>query len=122
MDEGLAILSRLWSEESVSFTGAHYQLEEASIAPRPIQKPLPLWVGGSSPKAIERTARWGTGWQAGIDSADPETEGEAEFQVEVERSPSQHAGLTRVEVRVLDPESEQELASLVCLLPTGGGG
>ncbi|MFP6796692.1 MAG: LLM class flavin-dependent oxidoreductase [Pseudomonadales bacterium] len=70
MDEGLAILSRLWSEESVSFTGAHYQLEEASIAPRPIQKPLPLWVGGSSPKAIERTARWGTGWQAGIESAD----------------------------------------------------
>ena len=70
MDEGLAILSRLWSEESVSFSGACYHLEEASIAPRPLQNPLPLWIGGSSPKAVERTARWGTGWQAGIESAD----------------------------------------------------
>ncbi len=69
-DEGLEILSRLWSEDSVSFDGACYRLEDASIAPRPVQQPLPLWVGGSAPQAIERTARWGTGWQAGIDSAD----------------------------------------------------
>ena len=70
MDEGLVILSRLWSEESVSFAGECYQLDGASITPKPVQKPLPLWVGGSSLKAIERTARWGTGWQAGIESAD----------------------------------------------------
>jgi probable F420-dependent oxidoreductase len=69
-DEGLEILSRLWSEDTVTFTGSHYRLEEASIAPRPIQQPLPLWVGGSAAQAVERTARWGTGWQAGIDSPD----------------------------------------------------
>jgi probable F420-dependent oxidoreductase len=69
-DEGLEILSRLWSEESVSFTGTHYRLEDASIAPRPVQQPLPLWVGGSAEQAVERTARWGTGWQAGIESPD----------------------------------------------------
>ncbi len=69
-DEGLEILSRLWSEDSVTFDGSFYRLDDASIAPRPVQQPLPLWVGGSAPQAIERTARWGTGWQAGIDSAD----------------------------------------------------
>lgn len=68
-DEGLEIMSRLWTEESVTFQGSHYRLEDASIAPQPIQQPLPLWVGGSATQAIERTARWGTGWQAGIDSA-----------------------------------------------------
>lgn len=67
-DEGLEILSRLWSEPSVSFIGEYYRLEDASIAPQPLQQPLPLWVGGSAPQAVERTARWGTGWQAGIDS------------------------------------------------------
>ncbi|MDZ7669777.1 MAG: LLM class flavin-dependent oxidoreductase [Gammaproteobacteria bacterium] len=67
-DEGLEIMSRLWSEDSVTFHGRHYRLDEASIAPRPVQQPLPLWVGGSADQAIERTARWGTGWQAGIDS------------------------------------------------------
>ncbi|MEJ2132612.1 MAG: LLM class flavin-dependent oxidoreductase [Gammaproteobacteria bacterium] len=69
-DEGLEILSRLWSQESVTFEGTYYHLDDASISPRPIQQPLPLWVGGSAPQAIERTARWGTGWQAGVDSAD----------------------------------------------------
>jgi len=67
-DEGLEILSRLWAEESVSFDGAYYRLDDASIAPRPLQQPLPLWVGGSAAAAVERTARWGTGWQAGIES------------------------------------------------------
>lgn len=67
-DEGLEILSRLWSEESVTFAGSYYQLDDASIAPRPVQQPLPLWVGGSAAQAVERTARWGTGWQAGIES------------------------------------------------------
>jgi alkanesulfonate monooxygenase SsuD/methylene tetrahydromethanopterin reductase-like flavin-dependent oxidoreductase (luciferase family) len=66
--EGLEILSRLWTEENVSFQGEYYQLDNASIAPRPVQQPLPLWVGGSASQAVARTARWGTGWQAGIES------------------------------------------------------
>lgn len=69
-DEALEILSRLWSEERVSFEGRYYQYREVSIAPRPIQQPLPLWIGGSSPAAIRRTARIGTGWIAGIQSPD----------------------------------------------------
>lgn len=68
-DEGLQVMSRLWREEKVSFHGEYYQLDEATIAPRPVQNPLPLWVGGSAKQAIERTARWGTGWQAGIENA-----------------------------------------------------
>ena len=61
-------MSRLWSEEHVTFQGEHYQLDDATISPRPVQQPLPLWVGGSAQQAIERTARFGTGWQAGIES------------------------------------------------------
>ncbi|MEM8767606.1 MAG: LLM class flavin-dependent oxidoreductase [Pseudomonadota bacterium] len=68
MDEGLEIISRLWTEPSVSFSGEYYQLEEATIAPKPLQAPMPLWIGGSAKAAIERTARWGTGWQAGLES------------------------------------------------------
>jgi probable F420-dependent oxidoreductase len=69
MDESLEIISRLWAEPEVTFHGRHFQLDRASIAPRPIQQPLPLWVGGAAEAAIERTARWGTGWQAGIETA-----------------------------------------------------
>lgn len=69
-DEALTLLSRLWSEERVDFEGEHYRYEGACIAPRPVQQPLPLWIGGSSAAAIRRTAEIGTGWIAGIQSPD----------------------------------------------------
>ena len=69
-NEALTLLRRLWSEESVDFAGEFYRYEGASIAPRPVQQPLPLWIGGASPAAIRRTARLGTGWLAGLMPAD----------------------------------------------------
>jgi len=68
MNEALEIMSRLWTEDEVTFEGKHYQYEKAVVSPRPVQNPLPLWVGGSSDAAIERTAKYGTGWQAAADS------------------------------------------------------
>lgn len=67
-DEALAIISGLWRGDSVTLHGAHYQYNDACISPLPVQQPLPLWIGGSSPAAIRRTARFGTGWQAGFES------------------------------------------------------
>lgn len=64
-DEALEIITRLWREESVDFAGQHWRLTGASIAPRPVQAALPVWIGGGSEAAIRRTARHGTGWQAG---------------------------------------------------------
>ena len=64
-DESLEIIARLWREESVDFAGKHYRLKGASISPKPVQPDLPIWIGGSSEAAIRRTARIGTGWQAG---------------------------------------------------------
>jgi probable F420-dependent oxidoreductase len=65
-NEALELMARLWSEERVTFEGRYYRCSDASICPRPVQRPLPLWIGGSSPAAIRRTARLGTGWIAGI--------------------------------------------------------
>ncbi len=67
-DEALEIITRLWREEGVDFSGQHFTLRNASIAPRPVQPNLPVWIGGASPAAIRRTARWGTGWQAGAET------------------------------------------------------
>ena len=67
-DEALDIIDRLWRGEKVSTDGEYYQYQDAVISPIPVQQPLPLWVGGSSDAAIKRTARIGTGWQAGLES------------------------------------------------------
>ncbi len=64
-DEALEVIRRLWSEERVDFEGRYFRLTGASIAPHPVQPDLPMWIGGSSEAAIRRTARFGTGWQAG---------------------------------------------------------
>ncbi len=64
-DEGLEIIGRLWREDTVDFEGVHFHLSGASISPKPVQSDLPMWIGGSSEAAIRRTARFGTGWQAG---------------------------------------------------------
>jgi probable F420-dependent oxidoreductase len=71
-DEGLDVIRLLWSQDRVDYQGVHYHLSGASIAPKPVQKDLPIWIGGSSEAAIRRTARIGTGWQAG-----PETPAQA---------------------------------------------
>jgi alkanesulfonate monooxygenase SsuD/methylene tetrahydromethanopterin reductase-like flavin-dependent oxidoreductase (luciferase family) len=59
---------RLWREDDVHFTGAHFRLAGATISPKPVQAELPMWIGGSSAAAIRRTARFGTGWIAGAES------------------------------------------------------
>ncbi len=65
-DEALEIMARLWTGERLTFAGEHYRYTHARIAPLPVQRPLPLWIGGSSPPAVRRTARLGTGWLGGV--------------------------------------------------------
>lgn len=67
-DEALTLMQRLWTEEGVTFHGKHYQYDDVTIAPRPVQQPLPLWIGGNSRAAIRRTATIGTGWVSGVQS------------------------------------------------------
>ena len=67
-NEALHILRELWTEEEVTFKGRFYDYQSVSISPRPIQRRLPIWIGGSSPAAVQRTARFGTGWQAGFEN------------------------------------------------------
>ncbi len=67
-DECLALISQLWSQESVTFEGEFFQYKDVSISPRPVQSDIPLWVGGSAEGAIRRTATYGTGWQAGLET------------------------------------------------------
>lgn len=66
-DEALEIIHRLWTEDRVDFEGKHFRLAGATISPKPVQPDLPMWIGGSSPAAIRRTARFGTGWQGGAE-------------------------------------------------------
>lgn len=67
-NEALELIQRLWREDSVTFEGEFYQYTNACISPKPVQPKIPFWLGGSSEAAIRRTARFGTGWLAGLET------------------------------------------------------
>lgn len=55
--EAIELITRLWSEESVSFDGRYYRAEDVSLALRPVRKPRPpLWLGASAIRSVERAA------------------------------------------------------------------
>ncbi len=61
LDEGLDILSGLWSGEPFQFDGEHYHIKQAQFLPTPYQQPrIPVWVGGFWPSKppFRRMARW----------------------------------------------------------------
>src|SRR5579875_1243785 len=63
-DEMVALMRRLWREENVSHHGRFYHTTDVTIAPRPLQRDLPVWFGGRSEAAFRRTGRLGDGWLA----------------------------------------------------------
>ncbi|MBB5936148.1 LLM class flavin-dependent oxidoreductase [Streptomyces zagrosensis] len=61
LDEGLELLTRYWSGESVTHHGRHYQVEDVTLLPTPVQRPrVPIWVAGFWPHRppMRRAARW----------------------------------------------------------------
>jgi len=61
LDEGLSILTGLWSGQPFSFQGKHYQVDEMTFLPRPVQLPrIPIWVVGAwpHPKSMRRALRY----------------------------------------------------------------
>jgi len=62
-DEAIEVMRRLWSESRVNHEGRFFRLEDASMEPKPIQKPgPPIWVAGRSEAAMKRAARVGDGY------------------------------------------------------------
>lgn len=56
--ETLEICTRLWTEERATFVGTHYRVEDALCAPKPVQRPLPIWIGGRRPRILRIAAKW----------------------------------------------------------------
>ena len=60
LDEGVQIMQRMWTEDSVSFEGRHYTLDGAICQPKPLQKPhIPFWsAGGGEQLTLNVAARF----------------------------------------------------------------
>jgi alkanesulfonate monooxygenase SsuD/methylene tetrahydromethanopterin reductase-like flavin-dependent oxidoreductase (luciferase family) len=66
MDEAVPLIQRLWTEEKVTHAGRHYRLTDATVGPRPAQRPRPpIWFAGWVEPAIRRAGRLGDAWLGG---------------------------------------------------------
>lgn len=61
-EEQIDLMRRLWTERVVNFEGAFHSVPAAGINPRPIQEPIPIWIGAHSEAAVRRATRIGDGY------------------------------------------------------------
>jgi probable F420-dependent oxidoreductase len=61
-DEYLRAMIELWTSDSPTFHGKWVEFEDVSFYPKPVQRPIPILVGGSGPAPIRRAAELGHGW------------------------------------------------------------
>jgi len=61
-NECLTVMRLLWAQERVDFDGRFWQLEGATVAPRPVQDPLPIWFGGAHPNVMRRAVAHADGF------------------------------------------------------------
>jgi len=70
IEEQITLLRRLWTESRVSFKGEYHTLDEIGINLLPVQRPIPIWMGGGADIVLRRTARLADGWVAYMASAE----------------------------------------------------
>jgi probable F420-dependent oxidoreductase len=61
-DEALEVLPKHWSGEPFDYEGRHFVAKNTVALPRPVQQPIPIWVGGNSRIARRRVAHHAQGW------------------------------------------------------------
>ena len=70
VEEQIRLMRALWTQEQVDFDGQYHQLRQTGINPLPVQRPIPLWIGGYADVVLRRAARLADGMLPGSDLAE----------------------------------------------------
>ena len=62
IEEQISVLRALWTQELVTFEGQQHHIPDAGINPLPVQRPIPIWMGGTAEPVLHRIARLADGW------------------------------------------------------------
>lgn len=62
IEEQIEVMRALWTNELVTRRGPGHPIPDAGINPLPVQRPIPIWMGGTSEVVLRRTARVADGW------------------------------------------------------------
>lgn len=91
IEEQIHVMRELWTKASVTFEGDYHSLQDVGIEPQPVQRPIPIWLGGYADSVLKRVAQIGDGWLAHIttpEEARPLIEKLHEYLEDAGRKPS----------------------------------
>jgi len=106
-EEQIEVLRALWTQELVTFKGKWHRITDAGINPLPVQRPIPIWLGGSAEPVLRRVARLGDGW---LPLLRPDDKGRAQIEKmwsyarEAGRDPRSIGIQSRVQIGNRSPE------------------
>jgi probable F420-dependent oxidoreductase len=143
LEEQVAVLRALWTEKSVTFDGEFHHIDHSGLAPQPVQRPIPIWIGGFAPAALRRVGRIADGWfpmarpqggleealeiiraagaEAGRDLSNFEFEGRLEYSVRDHDKIAEHArrwreaGATHLSLNTMHSELDNADAHIAAL-------
>jgi len=61
-EEQVDVMRKLWTQNPVTYEGRWHKITDAGINPLPVQRPIPIWFGGTDDRVLDRIARLGDGW------------------------------------------------------------
>jgi probable F420-dependent oxidoreductase len=127
--EQITLLRKFWTEQTVNFDGEFHHVTGAGLAPMPVQRPIPVWIGAKATVGYQRAGRVADGWfpmmgpgdeldearavveraavEAGRDPADIGMEGRVDFRGDVEATLAgiaewEKAGATHLSVNTMN--------------------
>ena len=71
MIETLEICTRIWREDRATYHGKYYRIDDALCSPKPVQRPLPIWIGGSKPRVMRAAAKYGDAFNITVSASAP---------------------------------------------------
>jgi alkanesulfonate monooxygenase SsuD/methylene tetrahydromethanopterin reductase-like flavin-dependent oxidoreductase (luciferase family) len=98
----------LWSQELVTFKGRFHDLDRVNIVPGPVQRPIPIWLGGTADAVLRRAAKLANGWMPIMPPGEKAEEKLEQFRgylVENGRQPDEAPVEVWLRANEMDPEA-----------------
>ena len=61
-EEQIDVMRKLWTQNPITYEGRWHKITDAGLHPLPVQRPIPIWLGGTDNRVLERIGRLGDGW------------------------------------------------------------
>jgi len=125
MRERALAMREIWTQDEASFHGEFVDFERIWSWPKPVQQPLPVWVGGTGPRVLDRVLEYGDGWFPNMGDLDELAQRVAELQRRAADAGREPIPVTYFGLRDADDEKLEKMAAagvdrVLLMLPPAG--